>query len=179
MQAVQVLRNEAEMAYADLRELLDGVSEKKSWAVIPGCGDDNEYLHTDGTIHGIILHIATCKMMYASLAFRKGEIRWRDCAERLDAFEPSWDAALAYLDEAQHYWMNSWQSLEDADLEREVLHFSGKQWPTWKIIRMQNYHDAYHGGQIAVLRYAVRETDTYPPSSAEDIRKYCASLPNW
>lgn len=177
MDAVELLKAESELAYADLLSALDGVSERQAWAILPNNGPD--YLHTDASIHGIALHIASCKFMYGSIGFRDTEIRWRECAERIESFEPSWEPAMAYLEESQKYWTSSWASLTDSDLEEERPHFSGKNWPAWKLIRMVTYHDAYHAGQIAVLRYGVGESEKPPLSVAEDIRKYCAELVSW
>ena len=114
-----------------------------------------------------------------SAAFRGTEIRWRDLESRVAGFEPSWKAAREYLDEAHQYWLASWAELNDNDLDREVPHFSGEVRPAWQIIRMMTHHDSYHAGQIAVLRYAVGESDTPPPSVALDIRTHCAALPGW
>lgn len=177
MTAVELLRAESELAYADLLTALDGVTEGQAWAILPNLGPD--YLHTDASIHGIALHIASCKFMYGSIGFRETEIRWRECADRIESFEPSWAPALSYLEESQKYWLASWEKLPDSQLEEERPHFSGKTWPTWKLIRMVTYHDAYHAGQIAVLRYGIGESDKPPLSVAEDIRKYCAELPSW
>jgi len=177
MTAVELLKVESEMAHADVLSALDGVTEKQSWAILPNLGPD--YLHTDASIHGIALHIASCKFMYASIGFRNTEIRWRDCADRIETLEPSWAPALAYLEESQEYWMSSWSNLSDKELEEERPHFSGKLWPVWKILQTVIHHDAYHAGQIAVLRYGVGESERPPLSVAEDIRKYCAELPSW
>ncbi|HWP32096.1 MAG TPA: DinB family protein [Fimbriimonadales bacterium] len=177
MNAIDTLLRAAEYSYSELLEALDGVSEKLSWAVLPQGGAD--YLHSDGSIHGIVLHIATCKIMYASAAFRNAEILWRDCAKRVETFEPNWKAALDYLAEAHQYWVSSWENLKDDDLDVERIHTSGNPRPTWKIIYTVIQHDSYHAGQIAMLRYALTETDKHPPSVAEDIRKYCANEPFW
>lgn len=177
MNPVDLLKHQSELAFADLLEALDSVTQGQAWAVLPQGGPD--YLHSDGSIHGITLHVATCKIMYGSDAFRNREKRWRDIAVQVETFEPNWKAALDYLHESQRYWMESWASLAEGDLEKEVPHFSGKHWPAWKIICMMIHHDAYHAGQIAVLRYAVGESSQPPPSVAEDIRKYCSELPSW
>lgn len=177
MDAVELLKAESELAYADLLSALDGVSERQSWAILPNNGPD--YLHTDASIHGIALHIASCKFMYGSVGFRHTEIRWRDCADRIETFEPSWPAALAYLEESQKYWMAAWDDIKNDELQQETARFSGELWPAWKVIRTMIYHDAYHAGQIAVLRYGMGESDKPPLSVAEDIRKYCADEPSW
>jgi uncharacterized damage-inducible protein DinB len=177
MTAVELLKQQAILAYEEVLTALDGVTEGQAWAVLPNLGPD--YLHTDGSIHGVTLHIATGKFIYGSVAFRNTEIRWRDTAEQLDKFEPSWASALDYLARSQEYWMSSWADLTDADLEKEVPNFRGKMVPAWKIIRMIIHHDSYHAGQIAVFRYGVPESTTPPPSVAEDIRNCCQELPSW
>ena len=177
MTAVELLKAEAELAYADLLTALDGVTEAQAWAILPNNGPD--YLHTDASIHGIALHVASCKFMYGSIAFRDTEIRWRECADRIETFEPSWVPALTYLEESQKYWMSSWANLADSQLEDEYPHFSGKTWPAWKLIWTVTQHDVYHAGQIAVIRYGIGESDKPPLSVAEDIRKYCAELVSW
>jgi uncharacterized damage-inducible protein DinB len=177
MTNVQTLLYAADIAFGELKTALDGVAEKHAWAILPQRGVD--YLHTDGSIQGITLHIASCKVIYGSCAFRDTEVRWRDIAERLDTFEPSWSVALAYLDEAQEYWLSCWRDLTDADLEKPVPRFNGDLWPAWRIVQCVTAHDAYHAGQVAMLRFAVGESDQAPPSAAEDIRTYCKDLPSW
>ena len=177
MTAVELLKAESDLAYAELLTALDGVTEEQAWAILPNLGPD--YLHTDASIHGIALHIASCKFMYGSIGFRHTEIRWRECADRIETFEPSWAPALTYLEESQKYWKASWENLFDSQLEEEFPHFSGKTWPARKLIRTVTQHDIYHAGQIAVIRYGIGESDKPPLSVAEDIRKYCAELPDW
>jgi hypothetical protein len=177
MTNVELLRQEADFAYGELETALDGVDERQAWAKLPNLGPD--YLHTDATIYGITLHIASTKFMYASLSFNDSELRWRDIAERLDAFEPDWQAALGFLREGHEYWMRSWAELDDEALLQEVPHFSGRVWPIWQSIRTMNHHDAWHGGQIVMLRYGVAESGQKPESVAEDIREHCVYLPSW
>lgn len=177
MRKVALLIEQSSLTYRELREAARGADEPTAWARLPAAGD--EYLHTDGSIQGIVLHAATSKVMYASQAFRDLEIRWRDLADRLAGFEPNWAAALDYLDEAQDYWLGAWGHLTDDDLDREVLHFSGRLWPAWKIIATVVAHDSYHAGQVAMLRYAVSPTTSPPELVAEDIRTHCSSLPGW
>jgi uncharacterized damage-inducible protein DinB len=177
MTAIEILKSLSDLAFETFTEALDGVTQAQSWAVLPQGGPD--YLHTDGSIHGITLHVASCMAMYASAGFRNTEIRWRDCAERLESFEPNWDAAREYLHETHRYWMESWANLREEELETEIQHPQGKMVPAWRIIRLMIHHYEYHGGQIAMLRYACGESETPPPSYAEDIRKYCADSVSW
>jgi uncharacterized damage-inducible protein DinB len=171
----------AESAYRHFREQLEDLDQRRAWARVTGPWpeDSDEHLNTDGSIQGIVLHCATAKKLYASAAFRGLELRWRDLAEELDRFEPDWPAALAYLDEAHTYWIESWADMTDADLERPCLHFTGEKWPSWRIVQVMTWHDAYHAGQLAVVRFATDGSDVPPPSQAEDIRTHCRSLPTW
>ena len=171
---MKILTHQAESSYRELQTSLSGVSETLSWATPELTGFD--YLNTDGSILGITLHVACSKRMFGSIAFRNTEVRWRDVAKELDALEPSWSAAQAYLARAHEYWMSTWDSLNDDDLESRHPHFSGAEWPAWKIIQTVTCHDSYHAGQIAVLRATLRDCSTPPESVAADIRKYCADF---
>lgn len=177
MDAVEVLRKNADSAFQNVLEAINGVTERQAWARLLPSGDD--YLHSDGSIHGLVLHIATGKFIYGSLAFRDSELRWRDMAQRIEKFEPSWSSAIEFLHEAHAYWMQSWSHLTSDQLEREVPHFHGRKEPTWKILQTVIHHDVYHAAQIVVIRFAAPESDSPPLSVAEDVRTYCSSLPSW
>ncbi len=174
---MKILALQAGSTYKELQAALSGVSEALSWATPELTGFD--YLNTDGSIMGITLHVASSKVMYGSIAFRNAEIKWRDVAEELDAVEPSWSAAQAYLAKAHEYWMSTWEHLNDSDLNSLHPHFSGVDWPAWKLIHTVTGHDSYHAGQIAVLRATLRECSTPSESVAADIRKYCAEFPSY
>ena len=171
------LRSESEWFYSQLTRSLEEVTEQLSWAQIPLA--PNAYLHTNGTIIGIVQHIAVGKFMYGSTAFRGTEIRWRDCIGRLEAIGTSWEGTIAYLSEAQAYWLSTWPDLTDADLESEYLHFRGVKWPAWKIISMINHHDAYHGGQIGLLSSVLTPSPTPPDLCLDEERKAVFDLPGW
>jgi uncharacterized damage-inducible protein DinB len=166
------------LAFDELLQSLDGVTEAQSWAVLPNLGSD--YLHTDASIHGLTLHIAAGKFIYGSVCFRNSEIRYRQLADEVEAFEPSWEAAMAYLKRSHEYWLSTWTDFTDEDLLKEYPHQNdGRLWPGWRFIHVLTTHDYYHAGQIAMLRYGCPETDVPPPSVAEDIRKYCPDTVSW
>lgn len=177
MTTVELLRKEAEIAFADLLLSIEGLDEKRAWGRLEGSSE--EYLNTDGSVQGMMLHVACCKKAYGSFAFRDCELRWRDLATEIEPEEATWNSAKDYLLKAQEYWLASWDNLADAELEQEVLHFSGKMWPAWKIITTVTHHDQYHAGQIAIVRFAGKPSDVPPPTTAEDIRTYCKDLPTW
>jgi uncharacterized damage-inducible protein DinB len=173
MKAVHLLRLQAEQAYTELTDTLREISEGHAWAVAPteGCG----YLHTSGSILEIVQHVATCKLMYGSAAFRDMAVRWRDCAARLDAIGADWQQNLAYLQESQDAWLDTWLTLGDVELLRLRSTNWGEQWPTWRIISTISHHDSYHAGQIALLHASLPTASVPPPSHADRIRQYQAA----
>jgi uncharacterized damage-inducible protein DinB len=177
MTAVELLKEGAEFGHGEFKMALEGLSENHAWARLPPAEDD--YLHTDGSIYGIAMHVASVKYAYGSICFRNTEIRWRDIADQIEKFEFSWPATLEYLELAHQYWMESWADLTPDRLnEMRPTNFK-TDWPAWKLIRLMNQHDSYHAGQIAVIRYAVKPSSEHPESQAEDIRKYCADSKHW
>lgn len=176
MTAVDHLKLQADFAFNELLTAIEGVSEAQSWSILPEGGLD--YLHTDATIHGLTLHMAGGKYMYASSAFGASH-RWSELADRVASFEPAWTNAVEFLKEGHKVWMESWANLSDEDLMIEVADIRGRLVPAHKIISILTHHDGWHGGQIVMLRYAVGETEVHPPSTAEDIRTYCKDLPLW
>jgi hypothetical protein len=173
--AVEVLRLEAEMAFAEVLTTIEGIDEPLSWAVVPL--KEGEYLHDNASILGMVQHLAECKIGYGSSAFRNMEIRGRDIADRLEEIGSSWEKSKAYLMEAHEYWMSSWSA--DTDILEERMHCRGDMWPTWKIIAIMTTHDMYHAGQIEILKSSLSPTSVPPESMAELNRKYASDSANW
>lgn len=177
MNSIELLGLHAEHAYEALLESLNDVPEEQAWAVAGLDGPD--YLHSNGSILGIVQHIASCKVMYASAGFRNLEVRWRLCADRIEALGSDWHANLAYLEESQDYWMSSWHDLQEADLPALRQTNWGVEWPAWRIIATMTHHDSYHAGQIALLRASLKPSATPPESTANHIREYLRDSPSW
>jgi len=177
MDAKALLELIAKRNFEDLCETTSTVEEAVSWAVVPL--KEGEYLNTDGAILSMVQHVACCKRMYASAAFMDGEVRWRDCADRYDAIGSDWAKTVEDLRDAQRYWLASWNGLTAEDLEGIRLSIRGKELPAWRIINAMAQHDAYHAGQIEILKVTLQPSETPPPSMGDDIRKYCRDLPNW
>ena len=157
-----LLINQSQASYKELLDSLDGVSEALSWAA-PKV-NEGDYLHTEGILSAVI-HVAGCKVMYGSAAFRDLELRWRDVKARIDPFWPSLDGAKAYLQESQEYWLSTWA--DETDFERTVKTNWNADWPAWKVIWMVTHHDAYHAGQIQMLRSTLKPSDMPPPSETD------------
>ena len=86
MTLVQSLRSDAEYAFGELMQAVDGLTQEQAWGKLPASSD--EYLHTDGSVQGILLHTASSKRMYGSICFRDTELRWQIRDEYLREVAP-------------------------------------------------------------------------------------------
>ena len=177
MTRVEAYRQDAEYAFGELLTALDGLTEQQAWDVLPAAEDD--YLHTDGSIQGVVLHMASGKWVYGRIGFRNTEIRWRDAADQIASFEPTWAGALDYLKRGQEYWLACWASLVEEEMDQVIPTNFSTDRTAAQMIQMMNHHDSYHAGQIALLRYSTQPSAGPPPSYAEDIRKYCRESKYW
>lgn len=178
MDAVSLAKLQAEGSFGELLRTISDVNQELAYAVVKL--KEGEYLHSNGSILGIVQHLACCKLMYASAAFRDGEVRWRDCAARLDQIASDWTASVEYLKESHAYWMAVLREVSSDDLDRPGLTNWGEQWPRWRIIYCVIEHDAYHAGQIEVLKSQLAPSSAPPDArEADDIRQHCADSPFW
>jgi uncharacterized damage-inducible protein DinB len=177
MDAISLLKLQAGLAYAELQEIIAGIEQPLAWAVAPL--KEGEYLHDTGSIHGVVMHLAECKVGYASTGFRNLEIRQRDILARMEAVGSDWNAAKKWLEEAQAYWLDCWAHLTPEDLEKEVPIHGGRTRAIWKIISTMSCHDSYHAGQIELLKSTLSPTDVEPPSMADLTRPHVVDLPEW
>lgn len=167
MNCAELLRLESEEAFRELLSAIDGISEAESWFVFSA----TDALHTNASVSGIVEHVATCKLMYASAAFTNNEFSWRDCANRLDELNQDWARIKEFLNESQEYWLRSWRNFDDAQLEEERHTNWGELWPAWRIVSSMSHHDSYHAGQINLMRQSLSTANERPASTAEDIRR--------
>lgn len=163
------------LAWATMRESLDGLTEEGAWASIELQPD--EYMHTEGSILSQIAHVANGKIIYGSVGFRDTEVRWRELSPKIDSLWPNLEAIVNWLYEAHDYWMNSWDSIDDLEAERP--RFDGSMHPGWKLIATGIHHDHYHAGQIHLQRAIVAPCSTPPPPEGDLWEKYCKDFPCW
>ncbi|HEY3779964.1 MAG TPA: DinB family protein [Fimbriimonadaceae bacterium] len=165
----------ADMAWATMRESIEGLTQELAWASLelqPG-----EYLHSEGSILSQIAHVANGKIIYGSVGFRDTEVRWRELSPKIDSIWPNLDELVKWLYEAHDYWMSSWAEVEDFDAERP--RFDGTLYPGWKLIATVIQHDAYHAGQIHMQRAILAPSSTPPPLEGDLWEKYCKDFPCW
>jgi uncharacterized damage-inducible protein DinB len=173
--ARELLRHQADLAFKELLESIEGLSEAQAWAKVELLPE--EYLHSEGSVLSMVTHIAGAKQVYGSCAYRNSEVRWRDTVARMESFWPSWDEAKRFLHESHDYWLSTWA--DETDFERFVKTFRDTDWPSWRIVTTMTQHDSYHAGQIQLMRSMLHPTDTPPPAEGDLWRKYCGELPSW
>lgn len=150
---VRLMQLQAGEAYRELLASLEDLTEAEAWAMPDFDGRADLY---HGPVIGLIHHVASCKMMYASAAFRDGEYRWDDCRAWVAKLGMDVTAGLDFLADSQRYWLDSWADLPDSALAMERCTNWGERWPAWRIIHSVTQHDAYHAGQINAFRAMLR-----------------------
>lgn len=176
MNAAEALRRATDYTYSQFLQSIEGLSEQESWAgIAPKEGD---YLHSTGTIIGIVQHVAGCKFLYGSWVFRSRELRLRDIFARTRALGSSWEATKEFLAEGQSYWADCLKSLHDADLdvERET-HM--RVMPTWRILSITIGHDEYHAGQIQLIRSTQVASEFAPDMGFDEEEAFLKGLEIW
>ncbi len=99
------------------------------------------------TIAWLIVHIATCKLMYVEYAFGPAQLTWDKIPIPSDL-----DSSLASLQESHTHLVKALDSIKDTDLSTLRRTNWGELWPTEQIFWTLIHHDIYHGAQIQTLR---------------------------
>jgi uncharacterized damage-inducible protein DinB len=140
-----------DLLFSNLKDLRDD-----DWAWVPPGGVRS--------IHDIVGHAASSKVMFENHAFGDASLDWMDAAfdlaqprrpgEAVDA-----PALIAWLRDSELRLLRSVDGLaDDAELERERgVPWGGRRTTRW-IIRHLVQHDAFHAGEINHLR-AVHQRD--------------------
>jgi hypothetical protein len=167
--AVELLRFELQDAYDALRQHVAGLSDHEFfWEPVPDCWtvrrrDDGRWAvdypeppHPDPapltTIGWRLVHVAECKVMYHEYAFGDAKLTFPEIDSAHTAA-----TAIAQLEEGHAMLARDLGSLDEADLEREVLTNWGERWPARQIFWTMISHDLHHGGEIGALRDLYRE----------------------
>lgn len=175
MDARDLLRSQADEAHRDLLAALEGVDEPLAWAQVPLA--EGRYLHTNGSILGIVQHLASSKIMYASAAFWGGRPSWRETAAEFDAIGASWPASKALLASAHARFMAAWQEVDLGEVRPTIR---TEDWPVWRIVSLLSHHESYHAGQTELLKSTLAPTGSPPDYlESDDIREHCQGLRFW
>ena len=128
-----------------LLQNLASVSEGM-WRALPGSAARS--------IEAIVLHVGSCKVMYADYAFHDGTLDWADLeVQPWPEGEAPMGEALAWLIDVHRRLVADIEALPDDDeLDRPRRTNWGDRWRTRSIIGAMITHDSYHAGEINHLR---------------------------
>jgi uncharacterized damage-inducible protein DinB len=161
---IEALLHLMEMAFGQ-----PGVEEDESQALLQNLAsvpDDTWRALPQGaarSIESIVLHVGTCKVMYADYAFRDGTLAWSDTKVQPwpDGEAPKGEA-LEWLVTVHNRLVHHVQDLaDDAELDRPRRTNWGDEWRTRSIIGAMITHDAYHAGEINHLRSMLGTDDRW------------------
>ena len=152
--------------YQDLLEVLDTLTKEEAqwmptstsrtldiiqnWNRFGNGWIEEQNLDPISTIEYLILHIAQCKLMYDECAFREAKLQWKE----LDC--PEWPESKHYPKKIQEKLVESIKGISDNELEKKVKTNWGDSWSIKRIIFTMIHHDAYHLGQINIIRNLYR-----------------------
>ena len=131
---------------------LDGVRDEDWQSAAPTGGR---------TILQIAWHVAACKFMYANQGFEDGMLTWDELFNHWDS-SPSKSEMIDWLREAHAYFRRVIEPLGDADLMVERKAPWGAMHETRWLIANLTEHDAYHAGEINLIRALLQGTDAWP-----------------
>jgi uncharacterized damage-inducible protein DinB len=100
-------------------------------------------------------HVAYCKIMYGNHAFGDRRMDWGDCdaVVGLDLMQERGPRKLVTaLDRAQEYLLDRVAAASDKDLDRRNRMHHRVPHTGWQVVASMAEHDAWHGGQISILR---------------------------
>ena len=152
---IETLLHLMEMAFGE-----PGVREEESQALLQNLASVPEERWralppgASRSIESIVLHIGSCKVMYAEYAFRDGRLDWDDIEVQ------PWPEGTAPMTETIGWLVTVHDRLvehvaglaEDAELDRTRRTNWGDEWRTRSIIGAMITHDAYHAGEINHVR---------------------------
>jgi hypothetical protein len=159
---VDLLRRQMSSGWETLQEALKGMTEEEFWwkpsedAWTLRFVENRWTLDYDRpkpipkaplTIAWLIVHIATCKLMYVEYAFGPAQQTWDKIPIPSDL-----NSALACLEESHKRLAETLDSMTDNDLSTLRKTNWGELWPTEQIFWTLIHHDIYHGAQIQALR---------------------------
>jgi hypothetical protein len=145
-----------ESPWHSIRRTVEGLTEKElSWSPFP-----------DRWGPGIARHVADCKVMDADQAFGEGKLDWPACARLIGTTweRPEPEKLLAALDRAQEFLVEHVAAATDADLDLVNPMHHGVPHTGWQVVATMAQHDAWHAGQIAIMRdvYAALAEEEQP-----------------
>jgi uncharacterized damage-inducible protein DinB len=105
------------------------------------------------SIEAIVIHVASCKVMYDDYAFGSGTLQWGTPKVEPTEGSRSREELIDWLERSHRTLADHVASLADDDeLDRPRMTNWGEEEPTRWIIASMVTHDAYHAGEINHIR---------------------------
>ena len=153
-------------AISTLLYLLDDAFQGPKWHSLLGnlqsvTLDDWLWVPPGGrrTICDIVQHVAGAKLLYYNYAFGDATLKWDDPlldgAGRLSTIS----SAVEWLQEAHLLLRHGIATLDDDELLRGRMHFTGALRETRWLIAVMIEHDLYHSGEINHIRCLHQQND--------------------
>jgi uncharacterized damage-inducible protein DinB len=136
-----------ESPWHSLRQIVDGISAAElAWQPFPGQPSARVKLH----------HVAHCKLMYADHALGEHKLQWGDCDRLLGLRQgdTSADSLLAALGRAQESLAEHVAKVTDEAIDQVYPMHHGIPHAGWQVVASMAQHDAWHAGQISIMRDA-------------------------
>ena len=161
---IETLLHLMEMAFGE-----PGVEEDESQALLPNLATVPEAAWralpagAARSIESIVLHVGSCKVMYADYAFRDGTLAWDqpEVQPWSEGAAPMADALRWLIDVHGQLVAHVRGLADDAELDRKRRTNWGEEWRTRSIVGAMITHDAYHAGEINHLRSLLGTDDRW------------------
>jgi len=107
------------------------------------------------SIRDLMIHAAACKVMYANHGFGDRQLDWPGIAPLMGQMDwsrggPQGLGRILLL--SQDYLRDLVSKAPDEDLDRVNPMHHGRKLTGWQVVACMAQHDAWHGGQISILR---------------------------
>ncbi len=150
---VEALRQaqEADPWHAFERVISGLTDEEASWHHHPNTDDDNAL-----SIWFYCLHVATCDVIYADMAFgeQRNDWGWARKAVRADEGLPFAEACATMSRGGHRFLMDRLAEASDEALEAVHEMHHGHAMAGWQVVAAMVQHRLWHAGQIALIRDA-------------------------
>jgi uncharacterized damage-inducible protein DinB len=115
------------------------------------------------SIESIVLHVGSCKVMYADYAFHDGTLDWSDARVQpwREGEAPMAETIRWLLDVHAAFAADVTALADDEELERLRRTNRGEEWRTRSIIGAMITHDSYHAGEINHIRSLLHGDDRW------------------
>ena len=128
--------------------------DERMWRALPPGGMRS--------VESMVLHVGTCKLMYANHAFEDRRLDWEDRAvQPWPVGAAPMAEALDWLREAQRRFVEHVERITDEDLDAPRMTNWGELRPTRWIVAAMIGHDLYHAGEINHVRSLLSGEDRW------------------